>query len=57
MSKDDDLAGKSKCLLFASLPHPTVKTPSCTACQESRALSPPSSGLVGVLLENNYDCV
>ena len=41
MSKDDDLVGKSKSLLFLPLPHAMVKAPNCTECQESRALSPP----------------
>lgn len=35
VNNDDNLIGKSKCLLFPSPPHPTVKSLSCTGGQES----------------------
>lgn len=52
MSEDDNVVGKSKCLLFPSTPHPMVKTPSCTEPQESRVLFSTLYELMSVVLEN-----
>lgn len=52
MSKDDNVVGKSKCLLCPSPPHPMVKTPSCTERQESRVLFSSLYELMSVVLEN-----
>lgn len=53
MNKDDNLVGKSKCLLFPSPPHPMVKTPSCTERQESRIVFSTLCELMSVILENH----